>query len=468
MFLRCIKCNNNVDDNYNICPFCHTPIPKKTCPQCGVVCPGSAIFCQECGYLFTQNEKVTATGFNPQNVGQMGSDGQFNNWQNSNGPFRNGPINTGQNGNGPNNNGQFNNAKVKGKHNILPKVLIILLILLIGGGLFVFYIYNRNLKIDSFKEYVDDFKTMPSRYSMEVYMDDYDDFVDRAEDAIDTKDVDETISLKGKMKLFEEKVKNNSEETDSFAKSLEDMDSRFEVYILNDSNKEKLEKYKSDLKDAVENADTDKCKKIITDLDDFEVKAESESRDLIDEIKQKVDDMDIDYLDGNVWEDFMALKQKADDYSDEENYSLAKEKYDECLEYQDKIDSAKNGEEEEKDKKDKSDDDNQDYYNENEFVFYDSDSRFISESEAESLSDDELYIAINEIYARRGYKFQDEYWKEYFESKSWYEGKYTDQNEVALKFNEYEKENKDILAKIREQRESKSKSKLGEGIKNTN
>lgn len=58
------------------------------------------------------------------------------------------------------------------------------------------------------------------------------------------------------------------------------------------------------------------------------------------------------------------------------------------------------------------------------YIIPDSDSRKLEESDLKELSEDELFKARNEIYARHGRKFDDKDLQEYFNSKSWYEGIY--------------------------------------------
>lgn len=82
------------------------------------------------------------------------------------------------------------------------------------------------------------------------------------------------------------------------------------------------------------------------------------------------------------------------------------------------------------------------------YIFYDSDSRYLKEKELKNLSEEEVLIALNEIYARRGYLFQkNDFLIDHFNQCSWYQGKYTNQNKVSQKFNKYEKENVKLLVK---------------------
>lgn len=87
-----------------------------------------------------------------------------------------------------------------------------------------------------------------------------------------------------------------------------------------------------------------------------------------------------------------------------------------------------------------------------EFVFPDSDRRFLNEDEVMYLDYETLRTAINEIYARHGYVFKSAEWNNYFNKTSWYIANpaCTDQNYVTGLLNEYEKDNIKLLSKYRE------------------
>ena len=56
------------------------------------------------------------------------------------------------------------------------------------------------------------------------------------------------------------------------------------------------------------------------------------------------------------------------------------------------------------------------------YIFYDSDSRYLTSSDLYGLSSWELKLARNEIYARRGRRFKNSALQNYFDSCSWYYG----------------------------------------------
>ncbi len=87
------------------------------------------------------------------------------------------------------------------------------------------------------------------------------------------------------------------------------------------------------------------------------------------------------------------------------------------------------------------------------FIFPNSDSSYLSNAQVRALSDDDLQLAINEIYARRGRIFKDASLNAYFNSQSWYEGKYTPEEfEMNVKFNTYEQKNLQLLINERRSR----------------
>ena len=82
-------------------------------------------------------------------------------------------------------------------------------------------------------------------------------------------------------------------------------------------------------------------------------------------------------------------------------------------------------------------------------VFPASSDRLLSEGDVRALSDYDLRIAINEIYARNHYQFQNAEMREYFSKKSWYTGLYPNQEDVRARFNSTEEANVKLMEKER-------------------
>jgi hypothetical protein len=81
------------------------------------------------------------------------------------------------------------------------------------------------------------------------------------------------------------------------------------------------------------------------------------------------------------------------------------------------------------------------YVNPDSYLFYDSDSRYLSDSDLSALSAQELCYAKNEIYARRGYIFQSTELSDYFNAKNWYWGTNNASTFSDSVFNAYETAN---------------------------
>lgn len=86
------------------------------------------------------------------------------------------------------------------------------------------------------------------------------------------------------------------------------------------------------------------------------------------------------------------------------------------------------------------------------YILPGSDSRYYSWQEVDALDSDTLQMAINELYARHGRRFDTEYIRSYFEKKSWYhpsvDPSAIDGKEDAY-FNDYEKANYQLLIQVR-------------------
>lgn len=81
-----------------------------------------------------------------------------------------------------------------------------------------------------------------------------------------------------------------------------------------------------------------------------------------------------------------------------------------------------------------------------EWVLPECDSRYYKKSELLKLSKEELRLAVNELYARHGYKFSTKKLRKYFKKKSWYVPKRKVVDDSM--FNQYEIHNRDLIVQI--------------------
>ena len=89
----------------------------------------------------------------------------------------------------------------------------------------------------------------------------------------------------------------------------------------------------------------------------------------------------------------------------------------------------------------------------NDFMFENSNATYLSKSDLESLSEYELEIALNEIYARRGRIFNDQGLSEYFNSQKWYTPTYSpDEFNSNVTLNDYEEANIKLIVDIQKEK----------------
>lgn len=80
-----------------------------------------------------------------------------------------------------------------------------------------------------------------------------------------------------------------------------------------------------------------------------------------------------------------------------------------------------------------------------------SSTTYLTEADLRMLTSDQLQRAINEIYARNGYIFQQSITeKQYFESRPWYRGTELNQDVVKARFNQFEDANVRLLQSYRD------------------
>lgn len=82
----------------------------------------------------------------------------------------------------------------------------------------------------------------------------------------------------------------------------------------------------------------------------------------------------------------------------------------------------------------------------NSYIFSNSSSSYLSKADISALSNNNLNIALNEIYARRGRIFKDPALSSYFNSQAWYTPQYTQAEfDKNVTFNDYEQKNLQLM-----------------------
>lgn len=87
-----------------------------------------------------------------------------------------------------------------------------------------------------------------------------------------------------------------------------------------------------------------------------------------------------------------------------------------------------------------------------EYIFPDSNTRYLSEDEIRSVDTETMNLGRNEIFARHGYIFSDSSIQGYFESRPWYKGTVSGEEFNAdEEFNDFEKKNVELIKQIEDE-----------------
>ncbi|MDO5294341.1 MAG: YARHG domain-containing protein [bacterium] len=236
--------------------------------------------------------------------------------------------------------------------------VIAVLLVSVGVGVFLYFDHSKTTAIDQFKIKVSGFEGIKSQYELGKFETEYENVIGRCNECIEEKNVNVIDVLEEQM----EDVKNN---------------------VIDNNNEE-----------------IDKCKEEIQTLKNEYIK-ENERLQVENSIKQ------------------------ADALMAEQKYKDAYEYYEKALEVlrEQKQGSASAASEDTDVANGTQADAAQSAWStQNEYYFWDSDTRYLTTSELSSLSEEQLRLARNEIYARHGRRFESDDIQRYFDSLSWYHG----------------------------------------------
>ena len=92
------------------------------------------------------------------------------------------------------------------------------------------------------------------------------------------------------------------------------------------------------------------------------------------------------------------------------------------------------------------------------YLLPDSDTYYITEADISWMDDNELMLARNEFYARKGRKFVTKSIREYFERQGWYHGTIEPDAFSPDLFNRYEQANVDFIVAYENKRQQKKQA----------
>ena len=76
---------------------------------------------------------------------------------------------------------------------------------------------------------------------------------------------------------------------------------------------------------------------------------------------------------------------------------------------------------------------------------YDLDQYYVTDTLLDGLTQEEVRILLNALYAHYGYTFTTEKYAQFFSSKPWYSSRGTSMSDCESRFNDYERKNKETI-----------------------
>lgn len=147
---------------------------------------------------------------------------------------------------------------------------------------------------------------------------------------------------------------------------------------------------------------------------------------------------------------------EADDHADTDTASdadVVDQDPTEMTDYSSYADGTAAASDDSDDEDDYDDEDDDSDYSDADYIFPDSSDESISADDIADLSNEDLRIAINEIYARHGYCFPaSQEMRDYFDGKDWYEPDPDVDDMTKVKLSKTEKKNIDKMSKERQKR----------------
>ncbi|MDD6436359.1 MAG: YARHG domain-containing protein [Clostridiales bacterium] len=103
-------------------------------------------------------------------------------------------------------------------------------------------------------------------------------------------------------------------------------------------------------------------------------------------------------------------------------------------------------EEKEEEQEEKAEEEHVEEEEESEYILPNSSSAYITEADLAGLSEWEIRVARNEVFARHGLMFKDSSLQSYFNGKSWYYGTVPAGTDMTSSLNQYEKSNIELIS----------------------
>ena len=287
--------------------------------------------------------------------------------------------------------------------------------------------------MESFEQFLDS-----SNYSS--VQDEVSDLMERCQQAIEDKSVKSIDALEQEIDALRAKL----EDITAQIGSLEELKTTYqslieEKYYVPDELKQYVDDIFANLQTAIDNGAGDQLDNLKSQMEEMLQGIADKDMELINSLKSTVDGLDLSEATDEERSSLENYVNELQQLIDSQDYKQAIEKAQAYVDYANEVAASITKRQEESRKE------SEEEAAKNDYICPDSASRYLTESDLAGLSDWELLLARNEIYARHGRKFDDPDIRAYFESKSWYKGTVDPDDFNVGVFNDYELKNIEFI-----------------------
>lgn len=390
------------------------------CPNCGSEIEDDAVFCTNCG---TKLENWD------------GEADQAKAYTAPTADFVKG------NKNASGNDGKPPKKKKAGLIVLIVVIAVLCVAIIAGAVVFVMLQRNKNQKISEFEQTVKNFEEILDSSNYSSLQDEVSDLMKKCQQAIEDKSVKSIESLEQQI----DDLKSRLEDITAQIGSLEELKSTYqslidEKYYVPEDLQQYVDDIFANLQNAIDNGAGDQLENLKAQMEEMLQGIIQKDTQLIESLKSAVSSMD---LSGVTDEEKAALENYVNEIQqlmDSQEFKQAVEKAQAYVDFAGQVaaEAAKRQEESRKESEAQG-------AAKNAYICPESNSRYLTEADLAGLSDWELLLARNEIYARHGRKFDDPDIRAYFESKSWYNGTVSPDSFNVSVFNDYELKNIEFI-----------------------
>ncbi len=331
----------------------------------------------------------------------------------------------------------------KGKGGLIALIIVIAVLcvaIIAGAVVFVLVQRNKNEKISAFSDVVESFEQFLDSSNYSSVQDEVSDLMERCQQAIEDKSVKSIDALEQEIDALRAKL----EDITAQIGSLEELKTTYqslieEKYYVPDELKQYVDDIFANLQTAIDNGAGDQLDNLKSQMEEMLQGIADKDMELINSLKSTVDGLDLSEATDEERSSLENYVNELQQLIDSQDYKQAIEKAQAYVDYANEVAASITKRQEESRKE------SEEEAAKNDYICPDSASRYLTESDLAGLSDWELLLARNEIYARHGRKFDDPDIRAYFESKSWYKGTVDPDDFNVGVFNDYELKNIEFI-----------------------